>query len=244
MIKPFTTTLILSTVVLGTTVGHSLAQPTDQLNQEVLTLQFNPPDEGLPDNTTGGASRNPDLCRRQYTATKASNLTLLAPNSFIGLTVAEHPSFYIYANQTLSRQLFISLEDEQGEPLYQGIQTLSTNTGLISVDLPVETPILETGHTYLLSVVPICGESLRPDDPILTGYVQRVLPPQTSETDTSISSFGQARLYAESGIWYDTLALLGQDLSNEPNNEVLINAWESLLTSGGLTEIPPYLGSI
>lgn len=244
MIKPFTTALVLSAVVLVTTVGHSLAQPTDQLNQEALTLQFNPPDEGLPDNTTGGASRNPDICRRQHTATKASNLTLLAPSSFIGLTVAEHPKFYIYANQTLSRQLFISLEDEQGAPLYQGIQTLSITTGLISVDLPAETPTLETGHTYRLSVVPICGESLRPDDPILTGYVKRVLPPQASESDTRKSSFEQARLYAESGIWYDTLELLGQDLRGEPNNEILINAWESLLISGGLTEIPPHFDSI
>ncbi|MEM9004017.1 MAG: DUF928 domain-containing protein [Cyanobacteria bacterium P01_F01_bin.86] len=237
MIFRITSLIALSSVLLSGTVEPSLAQSADHISPNGSTFQFNPPDSGLPVNTTGGASRNPNLCRRQNTATQASNIMLLAPTSFVGLTVSEHPDLFLYADQTLARQLFVSLEDNQGEVLYQGFQTLTTDTGLIPIELPADTPNLEMDRIYQFSVVAMCEESLRPDDPIMTTYVQRVSTPRATTLETQASFYDQAVLYADAGIWYDTLISLAAGLRNEPENEVFTVAWESLLMSGGLTDV-------
>lgn len=235
--------LVLLPVLLGGTIKPAFPQATSQTNQNISTFQFNPPDSGLPDNTTGGASRNPNLCRRQANATQASNLTLLVPSSFLGLTVSDHPSLFIYAEQTIARQLFISLQDDQGEPLYQGFQALPTNNGLIRFELPSDAPNLETDRTYRFSVVAVCEESLRPDDPVMTAYVKRISLPQSNVSESPISSFDQAALYADLGIWYDTLSLLSQELRKEPENQVFITAWESLLIAGELSSLGESISS-
>lgn len=225
---------VLSIILLGGAAGASSAQLVAQLEQDPSTFQFNPPDSGLPVNTTGGASRDPNLCRNQQSATQASNITLLAPSSFIGLTVSDHPSLLLHADQTSVSQLFISLQDEQGEVLYQGFRTLPTNTGLFRVEIPTDTSALEADRTYRFSVVAVCERSLRPEDPVMTAYVRKVSLPQLNELDSQTSPFEEAVAYADLGIWYDTVEILAAGLRQEPENEIFTAAWESLLRSGGL----------
>ena len=229
--------LALSTLLFGGMNRTVSAQPVSQLEQDIATFQFNPPDSGLPDNTTGGASRDSNLCRRQQTATQASNITLLAPSSFVGLTVSEHPIFLLHADQTLAKQLFINLQDEQGEVLYQGFQDLPVGTGLFRVELPEDTPYLEVEQTYRLSVVAVCESALRPEDPVMTAYVEKISLPELAASSSQSSSFTEAVAYANFGVWYDTLEILEKSLRTEPENEVFTAAWESLLVSGGLTNL-------
>lgn len=233
MMIRLTSLFLISSAILLTPVEALFAESMASL-VEATTFQFNPPDDGIPSNTTGGASRNLFGCRQQETANKASNMTLLVPSSFMGLTVSSHPEFFLYAEQTLAKQVFVNIQDDQGETVYQGYQALSKSTGLISIEVPEETPELVLESTYRIAVVPVCEESLQPDDPVLIGYVKRVSLPQFVEATATTSTFEKAEIYAESGIWYDTLMMLEQILRSEPTNSDATVAWETLLTMGGL----------
>ncbi len=234
MITRLTSLFLISSVFLTIPSRPILANSTTQLNR-ATTFQFNPPDDGIPNNTTGGASRDLLGCRQQESATQAANIALLAPSSFMGLTVAEHPDFFLYAEQTLVKQVFVNIQDEHGETIYQGYQALPLDTGLIKIEVPVEAPSLVQESTYRIAVVPLCEESLQPDDPVLVGYIKRVtLPESVAALNSTASTFENAELYAASGLWYDTLMLLEQTLRNEPNHLDANAAWETLMTIGGL----------
>lgn len=230
--KPFL--CILSLTLTLSPIGAAFAQ-AGAIVEEASSFQFSPPDDGLPGNTTGGASRPAGSCLIQQGVNQAANITLLAPNSFIGLTTSANPEFLLYAEQTPIEQVFINVQDLEGALVYQGFQTLSTDTGFFVVDLPEETPDLEPGKTYQLSVVPICDTTLRPDDPILTGYVKRITLPSEVEQSPSTSALETAQQYADSGVWYDTLILVEEALSEAPADPNLLNAWQILLTSGGFS---------
>ncbi|PSN18594.1 hypothetical protein C7271_11675 [filamentous cyanobacterium CCP5] len=228
----FASTLLLATA-LTASIGTAFAQSAGQLNNAV-GFQFRPPNDGIPGNTTGGASRNPDFCRIQQSPTQAGNLTLLAPEAFVGHTLAESPELFIRADQTSVKQVFVSFQNLQGETLYQGFQSLTENTGLTRIELPADMTQLELDKAYRLSVVPVCQATLRPDDPVLTGYIRRVSLPQDAIPTETVSSLDMASYYAASGIWYDTLALLQAELSEEPADPSLQSAWEAVLSSGRL----------
>ncbi|NEQ44738.1 MAG: DUF928 domain-containing protein [Leptolyngbya sp. SIOISBB] len=226
---------ILSSILIMVPVGAAFAQASATI-EETTPFQFSPPDDGLPDNTTGGASRPAGSCLMQQGANQAANITLLAPTSFVGITTSAHPEFLLYAEQTPVEQIFINIQDAQGTLVYQGFQVLSADTGFFTVNLPEDTPALEPDNTYQLSVVPICEATLRPDDPILTGYVKRIILPSVVEPSPQSSILETAQRYADSGVWYDTLRLIGDALSETPEDTNLLNAWNILLMSGGFSD--------
>lgn len=228
---------LLSSALLTLSASTSLAEVAHSLN-EATVFQFNPSDEGVPTNTTGGASRNPDECYQQDAVNSASGITFLTPQSFVGLTASEKPEFLIYANNTLAQQLFINVQDETGETIYQGFQALSEDTGFITVSLPSDAPNLVADSVYRLSIVPVCEGTLRPDSPAIVGYVQLVNLPQ-DDVSSQNSPFELAQQYAEVGIWYDTLSLLQEELNVNPTDRDLNNAWGILLESADLADSVP-----
>ena len=225
--------ILLSSLVI-IPVETALAQSSETL-EEAAIFQFNPPDDGMPENTTGGASRQGGTCHIQQSTNQAAHITLLTPTSFVGLTVSAHPEFLLYAEQTPVEQIFVSIQDEQGGVFYQGFQSLPTDTGFFNVTLPEASPELELDKTYKISVVPICVDTLRPDDPILTGYIKRIALPSMVTPLSQASTIEIAQSYADAGVWYDTLVLLEQALSGAPEDAALSNAWNLLLTSGGFS---------
>ena len=229
-----TSICILSSILIFSSSGTIFAQ-TNAALEDAASFEFSPPDDGLPDNTTGGASRPTSACLMQQGTHQAANITLLAPASFVGLTVSAKPTFLLHAVQTPVEQVFINLKSVEGKLIYQGFQTLPKNTGFFAITLPEETPDLEIDGTYQLSVVPVCGSTLRPDDPVLTGYVKRIMLSSTAEQLPQAHALEIAQRYADSGVWYDTLLLLKSGLSEAPEDGALLDAWSSLLTAGGFS---------
>ncbi len=226
---------ILSCVLLTVPIKGVIAQTPDSIKEET-TIQFSPPDDGMPGNTTGGASRPTGSCLIRQGANQASNITFFAPDSFVGQTVSAHPEFLLYAEHTPVREIFVSIQNEQGESIYQGFQTLPSDTGFFTISLPTEISGLETDNIYKVSVVPICDTTLRPDDPVLTGFVKRTTLTATLEKSPQNSVLEVVQKYAASGIWYDSLVLLEQAISQSPEDVTLINAWDVLMSSGGFSD--------
>ncbi len=60
---------------------------------------------------------------------------------------------------------------------------------------------------------------------------------QLAEISEEMTKLEQAALYAEAGIWYETIATLAQLKQEQPNNSNLLSVWEEILTSVGLGEL-------
>jgi hypothetical protein len=173
------------------------ASPTSTIGGGTRGPEFQPPGDAAPSNTTGGGTRSEEL----------SELIPLIPQTKIGRTVAARPTFFVYVPPTSSKQVFFSLQDENRNSHYQTTLKISGQGGIVRVTLPADAPELEIGKNYmwfLATVEP--GDILRPDSRGVSGWVKRVEPPSSSAQNSSLTPLKLATLYAESGIWYDTVA--------------------------------------
>lgn len=190
-------------------------------------IGFEVPGDSAPNNTASGATRSE----------AAPELTPLLPEGNYGRTVAAHPTFFVYMPPTASRQVFFSLQDEDRNHHYQAILETSGEGGIVSVTLPAEVAELEVGKNYVWFFAPIEAEGiLRPDNYGVTGWVKRVEKPVEN---TSLTSLELAAVYAQSGIWYDTLGLVAAAKRSQPDSATFASEWNDLLAQVGLNEIAP-----
>ncbi|XWK91810.1 MAG: DUF928 domain-containing protein (plasmid) [Phormidium sp.] len=196
---------------------------------------FMPSGDTPPENTKGGGSRND------------SNLlqpAALLPNTNIGWTGSERPTFFVYIPPTSESEVFFSLYSEDRQQHYQTTFQLKKTGGIVAIKLPAEAPALSMNKPYQWSVILLKpGEMLRPDAYSISGWVKRVSAPVTPETlkgknpGESQRAIALAALYAKSGIWYDTLNILNQARLTQPENLLLKKEWADLLKQVGLEHL-------
>jgi len=198
---------------------------------------FEPPGDGEPENTEGGATRNGGKCPQDATV-QSPYVTPLMPANQQGLTAMERPQFLIYVPQTVAKKAFFSIKEKSGDYYYQTTVPISNTPGVISLKLPTDAPVLEIGQDYHWSFVLICDQSLRPDDPWVQGKIKRVEPnPTLSRQLENLSKLELAAFYQANGMWYDALAIISELKRSQPNDVTLTATWEELLKSVGLGEL-------
>ena len=188
-------------------------------------VQFGAPGDAAPRNSVGGGVRGDE----------PPAMAALLPSTKNGRTVSAHPTFFVYLPPTLSKEVFFSVQDEQGNNLYQTRRKISGQGGIISVTLPENAPALETGKNYVWFFAPILPDGiLRPDNYVVTGWVKRVEANVGSDRQSPVE---QATAYGKAGIWYDTLKILATAQRSQPNNANLTKEWKELLEQVGLNAI-------
>lgn len=206
-------------------------------SRSIVSVTFDPPKDGKPENTEGGASRNGGVCPQDSTALHQS-VTLLLPANHYGLTVAEHPTFFVYVPQTSAQKALFVLRDENEDYYYQKTIPIPSKAGIVSFQLPADAPVIEIGKGYKWSFVLICGETLKPDSPRGEGQIQRIKPnPALRSQLETLAPLERAALYGKDGIWYDTLTSLAELRRSQSDNLTLTANWEELLRSVGLEAI-------
>jgi hypothetical protein len=210
---------------------------TTILRRSVVKVTFDPPGDGTPSDTAGGASRDGGICPEDL-QTISPRITPLKPTNHSGLTVAEHPTFFVYVPQTAAQKAVFVLKDETEDYFYQQTISIPRTAGVVSFKLPDDAPALESGKTYQWSFVMICGQAIRPDSPAAEGKIQRIEPnPELLRQLKNLSPLERAALYGKNGLWYDTLASLAEQMRSQPNDSTLLSTWEKLLQSVGLEAI-------
>lgn len=212
------------------------------LNEQYFSVIFEPPTDDRAEDSRGGASRTAMKCRNDQIS--AIPLTALLPPSNRGLTIAAHPSFFVYIPATSARQIYFSLKDANYEGIYQANLPISGEPGVVKISLPPDLMPLEIGQTYQWSVALMC-QPTQPDMPWVTGKVERVqLEEKLPDNLSSNPSIQQAVFYGQAGIWYDTLSTLfelnqlaGLDHSAAIDPRWLHQNWVNLLNSVGLSAI-------
>ena len=207
-----------------------------QNGKPTVSVTFEPPNEGKPDNTAGGASRG-NGCPLEV-RTVGGCVIPLVPSSKNGLTVAERPTFFIYIPETSAKEIFFSLVGENSLNRYQTKIPINGKSGIISYKIPDNAPALEVGKNYKWTFIIVGPEGIRPDSPGIKGEIQRVKPNATLTSQLQNKSLVErASLYGKNGIWYDTIASLAEAIKLQPNDSKLTVAWQNLLKSVGLEEI-------
>lgn len=213
--------------------------------QETRRLQFNgqaytPPVVDAPGRRVGGATRSGVSCfqGRKF-------LTALIPVNRFGVTVSAFPTFFWYLPSTSAKAVTFSLEDESIEDedekkIYTTTFPVTGMPGVVSLSLPADIgmPPLEIGKHYRWSLSIVCDPQNTNPDITVIGTIQRVeLNSTLANQLEKAPPEARPAIYAEAGIWYDTLTTLAEVRRARPNDATLSADWENLLNSVALNDI-------
>ncbi|HIK29423.1 MAG: DUF928 domain-containing protein [Oscillatoriaceae bacterium SKW80] len=246
--SPLSMSLFALTLTAGITMSVGMPTQIRAESEQATTTQnlfrnknirvkFEPPGQGKPKETAGGASRSNLLCAQEQ-LNVGKCVIPLTPVNQEGLTVTERPTFLVYVPQISAKQILFTLVDKSKTYQYQKKIPLPRKEGIVSFKLPEEAPALEIGKNYQWSFVLIEEEGLKPDNPGVKGEIRRVeIDKALSAQLEQMSPIERAALYGEKGIWYETVATLAELVRSQPGNLELAETWKQLLNSVGLEAI-------
>ncbi|MBE9042050.1 DUF928 domain-containing protein [Oscillatoriales cyanobacterium LEGE 11467] len=231
------TVIFLQSVPPVRAQNSSLQRDRSAANLTSPIIHFEPANDDSADrdgDSLGGASR-PATQKCQQDTAYPLPMTPLLPDSSRGLTVATHPTFFVYIPPTSAPKAYFIIKDTTNDlEVYQTMLPLTQTAGVIGIELPDSAPPLEVGKTYRWFVGLLCQPS-QTDLPIVEGNIERI--ELDSELTVNASLEEQAVSYGASGIWYDTIERVVQLRQQQPDNEMLSRTWWELLDSVGLAEI-------
>lgn len=205
-----------------------------------IAAEFKPPKRGIPGRREGGGTRDGSACVQD-----ANRLTVLVPQTNLGLTTAAYPRFFWFMPQTRAKFVEFSLyeADENLEDkaiVYTTTFSITGSPGVASLKLPESStlPPLAVGKDYRWSIAIVCNPNDRKRDIFAEGWVQRIKP-ETALSDKLSKANPSARvdLYAENGIWFETLNTLADLRCTSPNDAALKTSWATLMKSVKLDAI-------
>ncbi|MEG5172802.1 DUF928 domain-containing protein [Microcoleus sp. B3-D7] len=228
------TALVMTVLAIAVTLP-SLLTPMQAMPAPILLSQnvnFKPPDVTAPDNRQGGTHRGCKLRDGLF-------ITPLIPESNIGLTLTESPTFFVYVSQPAAQVEFILLNENESEVVYE--TTLKNDkAGIIGVSLSEkdQTKNIEVGKRYVWSFALACDPLERSGDYIVKGWMQRIEPQANLKNDlANPDPMAKVIAYAKNGIWYETVATLAEMRRLAPDDSRLTTEWTQLLQSQGLESI-------
>ena len=196
----FTLSLCLTSLALSSVKAESKKEETnsDSKKKIVFLDDFEPPGDDKPKDTGAGGSRDGAKCN-----TDEQPIRALMPKGNYGLTSKPQPNIYLHLPQTSAKQVVLAIQDEAGTEYERAFLPIETNNNIASFSLTHNKMTLQADKNYQWKISVVCGEHLKPGDPIFTGWVQRVKP---SNPNKLLDDNGeQIRYLGEQGYWYDML---------------------------------------
>ena len=228
--------LAIAVAAIAATVPSSLARVRVQSQPMVLSqnVNFQPPDVTAPGNRQGGAHRGSKLCPADV------SITPLVPRTNIGLTLTESPTIFVYVPQTSAEIEFTLLNENEDKVIYEKTFKVE-ESGIVGISIPAtgdNNKSLEVGKRYVWSFSMICSPEDRSADSVVKGFVQRIASQPTLNSDLANSDpMTRLNVYAQNGIWYETLSTLAELRRQTPGDARLTAKWTQLLQSQGLESV-------
>lgn len=195
-------------------------------------LVYKPPTVGAPVGRIGGGTRGfGDL----------PTLNVLAPNH-TGLTSQEQPSLYWYISHPTTVPIELTVTAERAAtPLLETRLTPPSQPGIQRVRLADYNVRLAPGVRYHWFVALIPDANYRSQDILAGGSIERTPPSDTLRTQLQRAGKAQTPyLYAESGLWYDTVEAISQLITAAPQDAQLREQRAALLEQVGLPDVAAY----
>ncbi|MEL7245422.1 MAG: DUF928 domain-containing protein [Cyanobacteria bacterium J06573_2] len=196
--------------------------------REVITspIQFEPPPDGEPPDTSGGGSRDPDQSK---CSSDKEPIKALIPEGNFSWTLQEIPSIYVYLPKTSAKQVVLAFQDETEEYHETVFLPIKADEKVVSFSLPKDRPPLEIGKDYKWKLTIVCGDTVDVEHPQLEGWVKRIDINSINISLKDKTAIEQARWYAKNGYWYDYIKVLKSAREANPKNRNLDSLWFNLL---------------
>lgn len=195
--------------------------------------------KGSPNQTAGGGSRG--ICSESGAAVKGGAkgaIAALIPATEVELTASAYPTVLVKIPQSASVQAEFILLDENSTAVYQTTVRLNGTPGIFSFKVPSSAQPLAIGKRYKWNVAIVCEAANRQRDMVVGGWMQRAsLSPSLSTQLEGADQLQKAKLYAQNGFWYDTVATLADVKRSRPDDGSIAAEWGQLLKSVGLAEL-------
>ena len=245
------TIAFLSIIFLFNNLGiKAQSQQSSRSSSETSKLSFNPPpvkDNGAPGGRRKGAGSH-SLCQVINQEKEISPLIALMPEIVIetetksktyvwGKTALDHPTLWFYIAYPVNTYVEFIIQDEAENEIYQTTFTLNKTPGIVSLTLPEDQINLETGRNYHWYFNIICNPEDTTDD-FVEGWIEKVELNRVIKTQLeSVQPLEDISIYADNGLWYDTLTNLDRMRQSDPGNQAIATIWSDLLRQVGLDEI-------
>jgi Domain of Unknown Function (DUF928) len=227
----------LSSVTGDAQQGKSLRPVVESQQQQLPAAVdmpvYQPPPRGAPGGRVGGSSRGLE--------DRLPVLSVLAPDH-TGLTVQEQPFLYWYLSKSTTYPVELTIIDDQSiQPLIERRISGPIQPGVQRVRLADYGMRLSPGVPYRWSVALVVDPDNRSRDILAGGFIERIALPEALRTQ--LAGAGKARvpfIYAEAGLWYDSLAAISELIDAAPNDPLLRKQRASLLEQVQLAEVAQY----
>lgn len=219
----------------------SLAQAKGGIPQRWEAKAYQPPRGfGAPVRREAGGTRGEDACTQRT----QKRLTALVPQGSFGVTVAASPTLLFYMPkmnpEAPPKAVEFVLADDNENEVYKSTFKTTSKSGVVSISLPPNagSPRLQVGKDYHWYLSIVCDPQERSNDIWVNGKIRRVeLQANTTSQLQQAAPKDKAKLYAQAEVWFDALAALAQQRTNNPNDAGTLQEWEQLLKSVQLDAI-------
>ena len=216
-----------------------------EITDDILEIRFqSPPGQGDPGPSSDGGTRTGEglgaQCPQEDSPPELP-MTMLLPETKMGLTVSEHPTFFVYVPATQAKMGEFAIADEHD--LYDVYYTsfpLPKEPGIVRLTVPETAEPLELGKNYKWYFVIVCDPIDRMANRSVSGFIKRTEPlanlPNTNISDSSAkrSLLERSRFYAKHGIWHETLTNLAELRLSQAQDPMLEKIWSGFLQSVGV----------
>ena len=207
-------------------------------------IQFVFPDVVAPNRFGSGGLRGygcPSLTMKTLTALMP---TVQEQNGFkklYGLTTNGYPTFFFSIPESeVTKDLTaeFTIYDESGDVIDIQSFSLQKKSGILTVQFPLEKPPLAINQVIDWEFNLICNREDRASDLFINGQTKRIeLSPDLQQQFNKAKIAEQITLYANNGIWHDSIALLAQMRDQNPEETRWVEQWHNLLESVGLAYV-------
>ena len=194
---------------------------------------YQPPLRGAPGGRVGGGTRG--------IGDEVITLFALAPNH-VALTTQEQPTLYWFVSNETKHPIEVTLIIEEAtQPLLEKRLPLPIQPGIHAIRLKDFNLHLSIATQYRWFVALVSDPDRRSKDILAGGMIERIELPEAVRVKLSQSDqLNIPHIYAESGIWYDTIMALSELIETNPNDMVLRRQRAALLEQVGLSQVAQY----
>jgi hypothetical protein len=168
---------------------------------------------------------------------KLPSLYVLAPNH-TALTTREQPSLFWYQTGPAKTRFELTLtEPKNPKPLLRVGTEKSDQSGIHRLSLAKQNITLKPGVSYKWTIAWVPDPANRSQDVIASGSIRRIEPDAKLTAELAdAKGLDKAALYAQSGIWYDALEAVSNEIDAAPKDKTLHAQRAALLEQAGLKE--------
>ncbi len=227
--------LIATSLFIAHAQAQTATEPTKPLEGNPAParrslLKYTPPKSAA-----GGARIDGDGGSRG-TGPKLPSLYVLAPNH-TALTTREQPSLFWFQTGSSNTRFELTLtEPKNPKPLLR-VGTEKADAGIHRASLAKQKVTLKAGVPYKWTVAWVPDPANRSMDVIASGTIQRIEPDaKLTSALADAKGLDKAAAYAQSGIWYDALEVVSNEIDSAPKDKSLHAQRAALLDQAGLKD--------